>query len=70
DGIDGLVVEPNNHEDLRLALRRIIDGETDWHEMQVNARQRHGEKFSDKAMAAGVASVYRRVLERQCRWKK
>lgn len=70
DGIDGLVVQPNNHEDLSSALRRLADGEADWHKMQTSARKRHGEHFSDRVMAAGVAEVYRRVLGKQCRSEK
>ena len=60
--VDGLVVEPNNPDDLSDALRRYVDGKADWHKMQISARKRHAEKFSDLAMAAGVAKVYRRVL--------
>ncbi len=61
-GVDGLIVEPNNHEALSDALRRLVDGEADWQKMQISARERQGEKFSDRAMAMGVARVYRRVL--------
>ncbi len=61
-GVDGLIVEPNNPEDLSDALRLLVDGEADWHKMQLSARGRHGEQFSDRAMATGVARVYRRVL--------
>ena len=60
--VDGLIVEPNNTHDLTDALRRFVDGKVDWHKMQISARERHAEKFSDRAMAAGVAKVYRRVL--------
>jgi glycosyltransferase involved in cell wall biosynthesis len=61
-GIDGLVVEPNDPENLSDALHQFVGGEADWHKMQISARERQGEKFSDSAMAAGVARVYRRVL--------
>ena len=61
-GVDGLIVEPNNFEDLSDALRQFVDGEADWNKMQISARGRQAEKFSDHAMATGVARVYRRVL--------
>ena len=61
-GQDGLIVKPNDPEDLAAALRRLIEGEFDWNELREAARQRHAEQFSDHAMAAGVAQVYRRIL--------
>ncbi len=64
DGRDGLIVEPDDPQDLAAAIARIISGQVDWHALRTNARRRHGERFSEKAMAAGVAEVYRRVLSR------
>jgi len=62
DGRDGLLVEPGDHEALAAALAKIIRGEVDWRAMRQSALARHREKFSDTAMAAGMAAVYRRVL--------
>jgi len=62
DGRDGLLVEPGDHEALATALAKIIRGEVDWRAMRQSALARHREKFSDTAMAAGMAAVYRRVL--------
>ena len=63
-GQDGLIVRPNDDEDLANTLVRLIEGkEFDWNELRQNARKRHAEKFSDQAMAAGVAQVYRCVLD-------
>lgn len=61
-GQDGLIVKPNDPEDLAAALCRLIEGEFDWNELREAARRRHAEKFSDHAMAAAVAQVYRRIL--------
>ena len=61
-GQDGLIVKPGDPEHLAAALRRLIEGGCNWKELQKNARRRHAEKFSDRAMAAAVAQVYRRVL--------
>lgn len=64
DGIDGLIAKPNNPDDLARAIGLIVRGDVDYHTMCRNARRRHAEQFSDRAMAEGVARVYRRVLGR------
>jgi len=65
DGRDGLVVEPGDTEGLARAIARVIRGEVDWQTLRRNALARHRERFSDRAMAAGVAAVYGRVLSRK-----
>jgi glycosyltransferase involved in cell wall biosynthesis len=62
DGRDGLLVEPGDPAALAAAIARIIRGEADWHAMRESALARHRENFSDTALAAGIAAVYRRVL--------
>lgn len=62
DGIDGLIAEPNHPDDLTRAIGRIVRGDIDYRAMSCNAHRRHAERFSDRAMAQGVAAVYRRVL--------
>jgi glycosyltransferase involved in cell wall biosynthesis len=62
DGQEGVLAQPGNAEDLAAAIRRIIDGDLDWRQLSDNAVARHAERFSDEAMAAGVAEVYRRAL--------
>jgi glycosyltransferase involved in cell wall biosynthesis len=62
DGRDGLICQPGDPHDLAAALKRVIGGQVDWHALRASALQRHAECFSDLGMAAGVASVYRRVL--------
>jgi glycosyltransferase involved in cell wall biosynthesis len=64
DGVDGLIVPPGDASALASAIRRIINGQAKWHELRTNAYERQAEQFSDAAMAAGVARVYRQVLAR------
>jgi len=64
DGVDGLVVPPNNVEALATAVRRFISGKVKWQEMRASAQRRQVDQFSDVSMAEGVARVYRRVLGR------
>ena len=63
NGRDGLIAEPDDAEDLAAALGRIIRGQVDYGALRASALARHAEKFSERSMAAGVAEVYRRVLE-------
>ncbi len=58
----GLLVEPGSVSQLSLAIEAFISGEIDYTPMSRAARERHAERFSDKAMAAGVAQVYHSVL--------
>ena len=71
DGVDGLLVEPGNPEALAKAISEIIkpDSPCDYLAMCRDARERHAEKFSAAAMAAGVARVYREVLSQGTREK-
>ena len=63
DGVDGLLVEPNNPQALAGAISDFVSGEADWDSCSFLARERHNSGFSDIAMAEGVANVYRQVLE-------
>ncbi len=62
-GQDGLIVRPNDPDDLARAIAGIIDGAVDWTGLRTNALSRHAERFSDNSMAAGVADVYTEILE-------
>jgi glycosyltransferase involved in cell wall biosynthesis len=62
DGQDGLLVEPGNAADLTRAIAAVMRGEYDWSALRANARTRHAACFSDRAMASGVAAVYREIL--------
>ena len=62
DGIDGLLANPSDPADLATAIAKVADGTVDWKELRQSAITRHAERFSDHAMAAGVAEVYRSLL--------
>ncbi len=61
-GADGLIVEPNNPSALAAEITRLVTGDVSWSQLRTNAHRRHEEQFSDVAMAAGIANVYREVL--------
>jgi phosphatidyl-myo-inositol alpha-mannosyltransferase len=58
----GLLVDPQSVSQLATAIRQFVDGEVDYAAISRNARARHAAKFSDVAMARGVAAVYDDVL--------
>jgi len=62
DGVDGLIAEADNPDDLARAIGLFVRGDVDYPAMRQNARRRHAERFSDRAMAEGIARVYRGVL--------
>jgi len=62
EGQDGLLATPGSAEDLAAALLRVARGEADASVLGDNGRQRQQECFSDVSMAAGIAKVYREVL--------
>jgi glycosyltransferase involved in cell wall biosynthesis len=62
DGLDGTLAEPGNAKDLARAIRRITRGELSWTSLSDSAFERQRESFSDRAMAHGVAEVYRQIL--------
>jgi len=59
---DGVLVEPGDAKDLCRAIADVIGGRYDWSAMRASAMARHAACFSDHAMAAGVAAVYRELL--------
>jgi len=64
NGRDGLIARPNDPEDLARAVADIVCGTADCAALRTTALSRHAERFSDKAMAAGVANVYTEILEK------
>jgi glycosyltransferase involved in cell wall biosynthesis len=62
DGVEGLLAAPNDAVDLSEAIRRFLDGRANWQAIRRAAFDRHRADFSDAAMAAKVAAVYRDVL--------
>jgi glycosyltransferase involved in cell wall biosynthesis len=61
-GIDGLLANPGDSEDLAEAMQRFVSGEVSSELMGDSGWQRQRENFSDVSMAAGVAAVYQQVL--------
>jgi glycosyltransferase involved in cell wall biosynthesis len=58
----GLLVEPGSVSQLARSIEEVIAGGVDYTALSQGSRRRHAERFSDIAMASGVADVYRRVL--------
>ncbi len=65
DGVDGLLVEPNDPQALADAISDFASDEADWESCSFLARERHNSGFSDIAMAEGVAAVYRDILDQR-----
>jgi glycosyltransferase involved in cell wall biosynthesis len=61
-GVEGLLAEPRDPASLADAIRSMVTGGHDWSQMAEAACERHGRCFSDVAMAAGTAGVYRALL--------
>jgi glycosyltransferase involved in cell wall biosynthesis len=59
---DGVLVNPADADDLARAIADVIAGRYDWSALRASAMARHADCFSDRAMAAGVAAVYRELL--------
>lgn len=65
DGIDAVIVDPNNVEALADGFRRIIEGDLDWNALRLSAHRRQAERYSDTKLARDVSEVYDRVLNRE-----
>jgi glycosyltransferase involved in cell wall biosynthesis len=63
DGQNGLLVDPNDARKLAHVVSDVITGKHNWQLLSQNAVATHAEQFSDTAMAAGVAAVYRQVMK-------
>jgi glycosyltransferase involved in cell wall biosynthesis len=63
DGEDGLLAAPGDAHDLARVLAAVIRGEVDGDRVRTTAHRRQAEKYSDRSMAAGVATVYREILD-------
>lgn len=61
DMTDGLLVEPADANAMATGILRLIDEPALRKGLADNARQKQVEKYSDRAMAAGVAAVYDEV---------
>jgi glycosyltransferase involved in cell wall biosynthesis len=63
DGRDGVLARPGDPEDLARAIARVVRGDLNWERLRDSALARQAADFSDTSMAAGVARVYREVLD-------
>lgn len=61
---EGLLAEPQNAASLADAIESLVAGRHEWSTMARRAQKRHADAFSDQAMAAGTAEVYRRLRPR------
>ena len=64
DGVEGLLVEPNDAASLAAAIDRFARGEVDYPQMSRAAQERHAAQFSAETMSRCVADVYDDVLGR------
>jgi len=62
DGQDGLLVNPDNVDELSEAIGRLLSGEADGEALGDSGWKRQFEVFSDLSMARGVAGIYSEVL--------
>jgi glycosyltransferase involved in cell wall biosynthesis len=62
NGVEGLLAEPRDPESLAQAIESLVTGQHDWDQMAEAACARHARCFSDDAMAAGTAAVYRKLV--------
>ncbi len=63
DGVDGLVFEPGDANDLAARIELLVSGQADWNSIRHSALERQRCRFSDTSMAEGVATVYEKVLD-------
>lgn len=63
-GVNGLLFEPGDADDLTRQLNSFIQSETDWSEIRRRGFQFHADGYSDIAMSASVAELYNNVLSR------
>ncbi len=62
DGIEGLLAQPRDSQDLARKIAQLTENRMRWAEMGQHALLRHRSRFSDVEMARKVARAYRRVL--------
>lgn len=62
NGVEGLLAEPRDPDSLAAAIESLVTGQHDWDQMAEAACARHARCFSDDAMAAGTAAVYRKLV--------
>jgi glycosyltransferase involved in cell wall biosynthesis len=58
DGVDGLIFEPSNANQLADQLTNLVGNYRRWQTMSRNCLERQRDSLSDISMARGVASIY------------
>ena len=61
DGVDGLIFEPANAQDLAERILSIYGDNEKWWAMSDSSLERQREHLSENSMAKGVAEVYREI---------
>jgi len=64
DGESGIIARPHDAEHLAQRIEAVLTGREDWRQIRTTALARHGQSFSDVAMARGVAGVYDQILQK------
>ena len=64
DGVDGLIFEPANANDLADKLKSMIGDKQRWRAMSESSLERQRNELSDISMTRGVAAVYDQLLDR------
>ena len=64
DGVDGLIFEPADANDLASTLKSMIGDKKRWRAMSESAVEHQRNELSDISMARGVAAVYDELLNR------
>jgi rhamnosyl/mannosyltransferase len=68
-GETGLVVEPEQPQQLAAAVNRLMTNRQEREAFGRNARKRYLEHFTADAMIAGYAKEYRGIFEEHKPWK-
>ncbi len=63
DGVDGMIFESGDAEDLASKLSSLVGNEQLWASMSQSALERQRTKLSNRSMAQGVAAVYDGLLK-------
>jgi len=64
DGVDGLIFEPADANDLAQKLKSMLGDKKRWRTMSDSAVERQRNELSDISMTRGVAAVYDELLNR------
>ena len=62
---NGLLADPGDASSLTAQLGEMLVGNVDWHLMRYECQNEYAQKYSDSAMAVGVARIYDQLLHQQ-----